>query len=209
MNDSIKSKLKKTTITNGKKRSSRIWLIGTFFQTEYSGRLSAFYEVLFGLMIGTLPFWIGGLVLVARGKGFLDADEFWLHYYWKLTRTTFEKGELLIFSISFLSPAFWLLAHEPDGAGSLPHKRPIAVITLIICIIGIALFSVMQAEIPVNMPAIYNISLWLTGFSVATMYLALTYHGFRLPPVDLTERVFRENQESFLNDYQKRREGIE
>ncbi|WP_395321067.1 hypothetical protein [Variovorax sp. UC74_104] len=187
-------------------RKPKIWLLGAYFQKEYSGRIVAFYEVLFSFIIGTLPFWIGGIVLVARGKGLpVSGDGYFLEQYWNATRSTIERGELLIFAISFLSPALWLAAHEPEGGATLPHRRPIMVGTLLIAVIATALFALIQAQLDLDMPAIYKISLWLTAVAVLLMYLALTYHGFRTPKMNLNETDLRRPQNKFMDEFAKHR----
>lgn len=187
-------------------RRPRIWLFGAYFQREYSGRVTALYEVLFSFIIGTLPFWIGGIVLVARGKGLpVSSDGYFFEQYWNATRSTIERGELLIFAISFLSPALWLAAHEPEGGATLPHRRPIMIGTFLIAVIATALFALIQAELSLDMPAIYKISLWLTGIAILLMYLALTYHGFRTPKMDLNESDLRRPQNRFIDEFAEHR----
>lgn len=193
---------------NSKVWPANIWLIGSFFQKDVSGRVSALYEIIFGLLIGTLPFWVGGIVLLVRDTpSSATADISIFLKYWLATRKTFERGELIIFAISFLAPAFWLVSHEPEGARTLPHKRPIATLSLIVIIVGITLFSLIQSGTTVDMPAIFSISLWLAASAIFIMYLALTYHGFRLPKPDLNEKDLTRSRDVFLDEYMKHRGG--
>ncbi len=181
----------------------RVWLIGAFFQRGTKGRLQALYETCYTLTASAMPFWLGGIIFLALGKG--DPEEPWYWRYFQLAVTTFDKGELLIFAVSFVSPALWLASHEPEGATVLPHKRPILLATGLIGIVSATLYALTQAQIPVQMGIIFWISIVLAVLSILIMYLALTYHTFRLPVVDLTEEDLRRPQNDFLSSFNSRR----
>ncbi|WP_251878436.1 hypothetical protein [Achromobacter sp. Marseille-Q4954] len=181
---------------------SRTWLIGTYFGISWKERKNSLYEILFGIFIGTLPFLLGGIAIFAMDSRSDVATnlEGWPRF-WLFLKSTFDKGELLLFAVSLVAPALWLATHESDNARPLPHRRPIIIITVAVCIISSFLFGLVQAGVVKRPSFVYQISLWTTGLSVVNMYLTLSYHNFRLlkgEPPRVTEEVIRNRATSFL-----------
>lgn len=181
----------------------RIWLLGAFFQRGRKGRLQAFYEIWYTLAVSAMPFWLGGVIFLALGKG--DQSHSWYVRYLQMVLTTFDKGELLIFAVSFVSPALWLASHEPEGATVLPHKRPILLATGLVGIVSATLYALTQAQIPMQMSVVLWISAFLAVLAIFIMYLALTYHTFRMPAIELNEVDLRRPQNDFLTSFNNRR----
>jgi ABC-type Fe3+ transport system permease subunit len=175
------------------------WLLGTLFKCTRENYLGALYEFTHGLVFATMPFWLGGLVLtvhahssdpVLRSAGDL-ADAFWTH-----TRSTFSRGELLVFAISLLSPTLWLAAHEPKRADSLPHRRPILTLAIVVILVGAAMFALTRSPQQPNAQLVVWISIALTVAAFFLRYLALVYHSYRLP--DVSERDITRPTEDFM-----------
>src|SRR4051812_8742295 len=96
---------------------SSLWLIGTLFRCNASNFLGALYEFVHGLVFATMPFWLGGLVILLLAPAPTAADlsidpaRYWATHYWASVVTTFSRGELLLFAISLLSPTLWLATY--------------------------------------------------------------------------------------------------
>lgn len=181
---------------------SRTWLIGTYFVIPWKDRKSSFYEILFGIFLGSLPFLLGGVALYAMDSrpelagGAQGWDRFWL-----FLKSTFDKGELLLFAVSLVAPALWLATHESDDTRQMPHRRPIIIITVVVCILSSFIFGLVQAGVVKKPSFVYEISLWMTVASVVNMYLTLSYHNYRLirgEPPRVTEQTIRSGTANFL-----------
>lgn len=189
----------------------KMWLIGTLFKCQRETLFSAFYEFLHGLIFATMPFWLGALVLTVLihppmpiPTNWNNFDE-WLSRYWFSAKATFSHGELLVFSISLLSPTLWLTTHEPKGADKLPHRRPVSTIAVVVIIVGAVLFSLLKSGVTVNPNAIFFVSILLTCTALVLRYMVFVYHGFRLPPVD--ERVLIKPTDDFIHDVNVHRQA--
>ncbi len=182
---------------------SGTWLIGTYFVIPWKHRKSSFYEILFGVFLGSLPFILGGIALYAMdAKAELVGDAEGLERFWLFLKSTFDKGELLLFAVSLVAPALWLATHESDDARQLPHRRPIIIITVIVCITSSFIFGLVQAGVVKKPSFVYNISLWMSVVSVINMYLTLSYHNYRLirgNPPRVTEQTIRGSTADFLS----------
>jgi hypothetical protein len=186
----------------------RMWLLGEFLGSTRRARLSSFYELLFGLLVGTLPFWLGGIVILATGQHTdMIHGDWWLAKLWSAAQLTFEKGELLIFAVSLIGPAFWLATNDPEGGGPLPHRRPIMAATFVVVVVCSVLFGLIQAGVIVDRTYVNPLSFYFTLVSIFFMYLALTYHYFRLPQVDLNEQELLRDQTDLLAEVKRRRTG--
>ncbi|MCC2673088.1 MAG: hypothetical protein K0R58_35 [Ramlibacter sp.] len=200
-----------------RERIARVWLLGTLVNCSPKNYFSAFYELFHGLIFATMPFWLGALILtvvstststVAAVPG-QEQNHFlayWLPTFWNNAVSTFSRGELLVFSISLLSPTLWLATHEPDGAQHLPHRRPISTIAVVIIVIGAVLFGVLKSGVSVLTNAVFWVSVSLTILAVLLRYLVLVYHGYRLPA--RTEKELLRPTEQWMETVDLHRRGM-
>lgn len=182
--------------------ASKLWLIGTLFVCSRKTKLNSFYEISFGLIVAILPFFMGGVVLYVSGKAATEPHLTGMVKFFYLIKSTLDKGELLLFAISLVAPTLWLSSFEPENAKALPHRRPIIVITLLVCIFSTLLFGLTQAGVVKDPEIVYEGSLWLTVISVVNMYLTLAYHDWRLPvgkEPRVSEEFLRKNSNDFLD----------
>lgn len=196
------------------KRFSSLWLFGTLFKCNASNFLSALYEFVHGLVFATMPFWLGGLVLLvlapppsAQDLGSSSSISFWVARYWASVVSMFSRGELLLFAISLLSPTLWLATYEPKGANPLPHRRPISTLAVLIIVVGAVLFGLMRKSETVNVDAVFWISVALAGAAVFLRYLVFVYHGYRMP--DVSERDLTKPTEEWLRNVSRHREATQ
>jgi hypothetical protein len=192
---------------------SRVWLVGTLFKCSTSNFLGALYEFLHGIIFATMPFWLGGLVLLvlapppaAEDVKQAGAFSFWLSKYWGTTVSTFSRGELLLFAISLLSPTLWLATYEPKGADKLPHRRPISTLAVVVIVVGAVLFGLMRKTDGINVEAVFWISVVLTAFALVLRYLVFVYHGYRMP--DVTELQLIQPTDDWMKSVDRHREAV-
>jgi len=188
---------------NRKQVLSRLWLFGTLFKCTSDNFLNALYELVHGVVFATMPFWLGGLVLLIFAtppsaeelKG-ANALFFWIGMYWNSVVSTFAKGELLVFAISMLSPTLWLATYEPKGAEKLPHRRPVSTLAVVIIIVGAVIFALLKKNDGINVSAVFWISVTLTIIAIVLRYLVFVYHGYRLP--DISELQLRKPTDDWM-----------
>lgn len=182
---------------------SKTWLFGTFFIIPWKDRKNSFYEMLFGVFLGALPFFLGGMALYAMdSRPELAGETQGLERFWLFLKSTFDKGELLLFAVSLVAPALWLATHDSDDARQLPHRRPIIIITVAVCILSSFTFGLVQAGVVKKPSFVYEISIWMSLASIVNMYLTLSYHNYRLvrgTPPKVTEQTIRSDTTNFLN----------
>jgi len=81
--------------------------------------LQVLLEFLVGFIFASSPFWLGAGVFALtsefRGASWTLGDAL---------LSTFGRGELLIFAVTFLAPMFWTVSLDPDGSRGFPG-RPI------------------------------------------------------------------------------------
>ncbi len=193
---------------------SSLWLFGTLFKCNASGFLNALYEFVHGLVFATMPFWLGGLVLLVLAPppsadeiSGLSSISFWVTLYWASVVSMFSRGELLLFAISLLSPTLWLATYEPKGANPLPHRRPISTLAVLIIVVGAVLFGLMRKSETVNVDAVFWISVGLAGAAVFLRYLVFVYHGYRLP--DVSERDLTKPTDDWMKHVSRHREAAQ
>lgn len=177
-------------------RFSKLWLVGTLFKCSAPNFLNALYEFAHGVVFATMPFWLGGLVILVLAPPpnvdnsvQLSDIFFWLERYWSSIVSTFARGELLVFAISLLSPTLWLATYEPKGADMLPHRRPVSTLAVIVIVIGAVLFGLLKKNDGINVSMVFWISVTLTLAALVLRYLVFVYHGYRLPEVSELQLV--------------------
>lgn len=173
---------------------SNIWLIGSLFKAGRKTYAQALYEFAYLLCWSVLPFALGTLTLLVTADTTDQRDVL------NLSISTFNHGELLVFTISMLAPILYLINHDPTESKTFPHKLPISTIVVLNIVTSASLFALMKADAVTKKELVFNISVALTVIALLIRYLALVYHRVRLPDVD--EMALRSNQRSFVEDYE-------
>lgn len=177
---------------------SHTWLFGTLFRAGLSTCASAFYEFIYLFLWSVLPFFLGALVL------YVTSDAMDKNFY-ELGLNTFRNGELLVFTISMLTPILYLTLHDPENAAPFPHKLPISTAVALIVVTCASLFALLKASAVKDVPFVFEFSVILTIVALIFRYLAIVYHKVRMPV--LTEQDLRAPQDSFVEDYRQHIEG--
>lgn len=198
--------------TDSKQELSKLWLFGTLFKCNSDNFLGALYEFIHGIVFATMPFWLGGLVLMVLAppptlEELKDANVliFWVERFWHYTVSTFARGELLVFAISLLSPTLWLATYEPKGAEKLPHRRPVSTLAVVVIVIGAVMFALLKKNDGINVSAVFWISVTLTITAFVLRYLVFVYHGYRLP--DISELQLRKPTDDWMKSVDLHREA--
>lgn len=173
---------------------SKAWLVGGLFRAGRKVYAGALYEFLYLFIWSILPFALGALVLYVTTDGPNKS-------FYDFGLDTFKNGELLVFTISMLAPILYLTLHEPDQAGAFPHKLPISTTVALIIVICAALFALLKAHAVKDIPFVLDLSVMLTVLALMFRYLALVYHGMRLPQP--TERELRSSQTNFVDEFRR------
>lgn len=173
---------------------SHLWLIGSLFRVGRKAYAGALYEFTYLFLWSILPFALGALTLFVTTT---NTDKSFIEF----GLSTFENGELLVFTISMLAPILFLTLHDPDQAGPFPHKLPISTVVALIVVTSAALFALLKAKAVTDVPFVINLSVILTLLALVFRYLALVYHRLRMPPLNETD--LRSNQASFVTNYRQ------
>lgn len=171
---------------------SHLWLIGALFKAGRSTFAGALYEFAYALVWSIFPFVLGVLTLYVTSE---DSGR----DYFLLAKGTVSNGELLIYTISMLTPILYLVLHDPEQAASFPHKLPISTLVTVVAVTCAALFALMKAHAVKDPDFVLNLSIALTTFALVIRYLALVYHRLRMP--DTSERDLRGDQDDFLKRF--------
>ena len=173
---------------------SQLWLIGAIFKAGRKTFVGALCEFAYALVWSIFPFVLGVLTLyVTSGDPGRD--------YLLLAKSTVSNGELLIYTISMLTPILYLVLHDPEQAASFPHKLPISTLVTIVAVTCSALFALMKAHAVKDPDYVLNLSIILTCLALVIRYLALVYHRLRMP--DTNEQDLRGSQDEFLKRYKQ------
>jgi hypothetical protein len=173
---------------------SKLWLVGSLFQAGRKTYAGALYEFTYALVWSIFPFILGALTL------YVTSDEPDKHFI-NLTVDTFRNGELLIYTISMLTPILYLVLHDPEQAEPFPHKLPISTLVTVIAVTCSALFALMKAHAIKDSDFVLSFSITLTALALLIRYLSLVYHRLRMP--DVRERELRADQDRFLQRYSR------
>ena len=167
----------------------KIPLIGHLVDTSGIDHWTAVTELFPRLILSTLPFWLGSIVIYATNSA-PDKE------YFSILASTVNQGELLIFSTSLLAPFFYMALHDPAGSRAFPSRLPHAILVVIVTVVCSVLFSLRRAGVWVDLAFVCKASVGLTLFSLLLIYLAMVYHRARLRDPGA---VMRENQADFVN----------
>jgi len=171
---------------------SRLWLLGALFRAGRLTYAEALYEFAYALVWSIFPFVLGVLTLYVTSDN-PDKD------FIALTVKTVSNGELLIYTISMLTPILYLVLYDPEQAESFPHKLPLSTLVTVIAVTSSALFALMKGNAIKDPNFVLYLSIILTILALSIRYLSLVYHRLRLPNV--RERDLRANQDSFLEQF--------
>lgn len=172
---------------------SNLWLIGALFRAGRKTYAEALYEFSYSLLWSILPFVLGALTLYVTTTPSDERD------YIALSISTFRNGELLVYTISMLTPILYLVLHDPEQAQKFPHKLPISTLVMLIAVTCAALFALTKAGVIRDGEFVFQFSVALTLVALFVRYLALIYHRLRMP--DTSEIDLRAPEVSFIQQY--------
>ena len=122
--------------------------------------------------------------------------------YLSVFLSTISQGELLIFSTSLLAPFFYMALHDPIGSRAFPGRLLHALPVVVIMMLCTGFFSLSRTKAWVDQDFVFEISIYLTLFSLVLIYLAMVYHKERQRNPG---EIMRETQVRFSEDFAKHR----
>lgn len=144
-------------------------------------------------VFSTLPLWVGALVILLTssvGVGTLDA-----------LITTFERGELFIYCTATLGPIIYISNREIRDSPTFPGRFSLLVAVIVIVVVCTTTFSLYRANVVLNEPLAFRISLYAYGISLFLYYLTILYDLLRLTGASA---VFRTDTADFVGDFNER-----
>lgn len=175
----------------------RVPIVGHAFQCSPREHWRTLGEVVTGLFWSMLPIWIGTFTAFVKGTVF---D--WQHVH-KAFSGTVVGGELFIYAAALLGPIFWIIHHNPPGAGEFPSSAAHAFLVYVITVFAALSFE-MQRSGQISEPLVlHSLAVWSFWAAIVLIYLATLYHNHRLP--GRLPDLIRHEQNQFLADYRGHR----
>lgn len=179
----------------------RVPIVGRLVYCDFDDHWNTLSDVLNYVVWATMPFWLGALVLLLTDSS--ATKDFGL--YWQFLISTFNKGELLIFSTALLAPAFSAALIDPKAKDVLPFpgKLSHATIVAILMVICAALYSVQRINHDVDPELLFRLSVIASIISFCFFYLGSLYNHNRSP--DASGEI-RRDEGAFSDLYDTHRE---
>jgi len=144
-----------------------------------------------------LPIWVGTFVSFAKA-GVFD----WQHLHNAFSANVIG-GELFIYAAAFLAPIYWIILHDPPGAGEFPSSLAHGVLTAIVMVFAALSFELQRSGQITDPTVIHKLAIWFFWVALLLIYLATLYHNHRLP--GRLPEVIRQDQNQFLTEYRGHR----
>ncbi len=177
----------------------RVPIVGRLVYCDFNDHWNTIGDVINYVVWAAMPFWLGALVLLLTDS--VTPKDFGL--YWQLLISTFDKGELLIFSTALLAPAFSAALTDPKNldAAPFPGKLSHATVVAILMVICAALYSVQRTNHNVDPDLLFRLSVTASIVSFFFFYLASLYTHNR---VNASDKI-RQDEASFADLYDTHR----
>lgn len=169
-------------------------LLGGLLETDRESAWEATKEVAVGLIISTIPIWLGVFVMVATRIPELDL----FPAIMDSTKKIIINGELYIYSSTFLAPLFWMILNKPAGADEFRNKISIMCLVFIVIILSSTLFALQRAGKDIAEDIAFIGSIGTSTISVILLYLSTIYHNTRLKT---PSQLLREKQDAYLDEF--------
>lgn len=161
---------------------------------------SPYAEWLFNVVFASMPIWLGAIILWANGQ-VTHSPKQWSDAF----LGTMARGELLVFSATFLAPAFWMVSFDRDGAQHFPLRTVWVAALLIVWVVTSAVFGVWRSAGLADTQ--YSVIVWLSiGLAVSAIVLRLGVilaNFYRDPKI--SETTLNEDTNEFADQYAQSR----
>ena len=177
-------------------RSERL---GLWFDRWRKAAKLAIGEWLFTAILATTPFSLGVLVYVITCE--INGAN------WNVGQailSTIGKGELLVFSVTFLAQAMWTVAGDPEGSKKFPGRVMWILAILVIVVPAAASFGIWRAT-GYSSPGfswLVYLTLILAASALLTRFVILATHYSRMP---IGEQTYNQPTNEFAEAYEKHR----
>ena len=171
----------------------RLPIIGPLADCRPEYHPPAVKQLTLDFVFSTLPLWVGALVILltsSEGVGPLEA-----------LFTTFKRGELFIYCTATLGPIIYISNKERRDSPNFPGRLSLLVAVIVIVAVCTTSFSLYRANVILNEPLAFQISLYAYGISLFLYYLTILYDVLRSTGAPA---VFRRDTVDFVSDFKER-----
>jgi hypothetical protein len=155
----------------------RMPLFGPLFRVKFTAQIPVAREAAVTVAMSTIPFWLGGYVLVLLS----NSTKNWDLYTTSVSRT-FERGELLVVGPSLLAPVIllvWKTWPERDRI----QKGTLVILSVALMLLSTIPFALELAKVVPDQPYVVSISKVCLAAAVLILYVHLV--GDSLQPADI------------------------
>ncbi|MGM3274333.1 hypothetical protein [Ralstonia sp. 24A2] len=183
----------KNSLGTAKNLIAKIPVFGHLFLCTRRQYWETLVEYSNALIWSTMPFWLGaGILLVILNNGQPSL---------RLAFTsTIQNGELLVYTISTLTPITYLTLFE-DPKGRFPHRLGMGTIAIIVIIICACLFSLQKGTVLTKPDYLFYASVIFAPFAVCLRFVAILYSKTKLPVP--TENDFIKDKNDFFAEFEQ------
>lgn len=148
----------------------------------------------------TSPIWFGACIFGA-------VQEF-NHQAWSWDTaflSTFSKGELLLFTVTFLSPTFWTVSLDSGGKAFPQRGLWVAAVALLLST-AVGIFALWRglAHVASSYTSMIEVSIWAAIVALLLRFAIMAVHQRRLPS---PEALFNNPTNDFVEEYGRLREA--
>lgn len=169
-------------------------LVGPLADCRVRDHVETVREVSVTLVLATMPFWLGALVLYGTEKSHLD---FRAAFY-----STIWEGGLFMTATGLLAPLFWITADDPQGARAFPSRLAHVLLTVVLSAVASVFFGLGIVNKELREPFTFHLSVVIFFAAASLLYLGTVYHLRRLPN---SAEAFRESETDFVAAYERHR----
>ena len=173
-----------------KKKYEMIPFIGGFTKTSKDDHISAIWEIIYMILISTLPVSVAFLALKIAGHG---TDFFPL----------IQNGELYVYSATTLAPVFYLIAKDRDKAQRFPSIHWYIISTGLIVLLSTIVVTLQRLGLLDPESIWINGSIYLFSFTVFILYTVFVYNNMFLHK---PTGIISDQENNFVNEVKSHRQ---
>lgn len=163
---------------------------------------NAIGEVLFLVILATIPIWLGSLGPVFFPEGTIN-NQSSVNLYIEQLKIHALNGNIIFYCSALLAPVlFMALQHHKEPGGSsvpFPSHMSHVISIIVILLISTFFFAMQMRSDKINQSAVVSFSLWLMAITGIILFISHAYKYLQLDPAG----KFRSQANSFANGYSR------